>query len=187
MTLFREIPTHYPNYLMKTRTTGLTAQELARYLGGPVVVVADESDIQPRNAKLVAVDIMQEEVKVCFDGSRIEYELSPEAIRPVLRKLTTITTEEANLCCKLAYGWAEDTIVNTIVTRGNDYIELYTEPFTLIITAKGVISSSKDSGYRVSPARINARALLMYLESRSFDLDGLLDTKFSVEDNSATE
>lgn len=187
MPLFRETLTHDPNYRMKTRTTGLTAQELARYLGGPVVVVADGPNAQPRNAKLVAVDITQEEVKVCFDGSRIEYELSPEAIRPVLRKLTTITTEEANTCCKLAYGWADDTLVNTTITRGNDYIELYTEPFTLIITAKGVISSSKDSGYRVSPARVNARALLMYLESKGFDLDSLLDTGFSVEDESSTD
>ncbi|WP_338874889.1 hypothetical protein WBJ53_04635 [Spirosoma sp. SC4-14] len=170
---------------MKTRTTGLTAQELARYLGGRVQVLAEGNDVQSRNAKLVAVDILNEEAKVCYDGSRIEYSLSSEFIRPVLRKLVTINNEEASECFKTAYSWEED--IDVVVTRGNDYIELYADPITLIITAKGVIASSKDSGYRVGPARVNARAILNYLDAQSFDLDGLIESGFAIDDEILTD
>lgn len=166
---------------MKTRTTGLTVQELAHYLGSRVQV--DSPDAQSRNAKLVTVDTANDEVKVCFEGSRIEQEVSPELIRPVLRKLITITNAEARTCFKEAYSWEEETDVT--VTRGNDYIELFADPITLIITSKGVIASSKDSGYRVGPARINARAILNYLDTHCFDLDGLIEAGLAIDDEPA--
>ena len=181
MTLSNQVPTHYPIQLMKTRTTGLTVQELARYLGSRVQV--DSPDAQSRNAKLVTVDIANDEVKVCYDGSRIEHELSPELIRPVLRKLVTITDEEARTCFKEAYSWEEEVAVT--VTRGNDYIELFADPITLIITSRGIIASSKDSGYRVGPARINARAILNYLDLQGFDLDGLIEAGLAIDDETA--
>jgi hypothetical protein len=184
MTLLYQTPTYYPKYIMKTRTTGLTAQELARYLGGRVQVLVDGTDAQSRNAKLVAVDITSGEVKVCYEGSRLEHELSPELVRPVLRKLVAISNDEARECFKSAYSWDED--IDVTVTRGNDYIELYADPITLIITTKGVIASSKDSGYRVGPARVNARAIINYLDAQGFDLDGLIEAGLSVDDETLT-
>ncbi len=184
MILSDQVSTHHPKRTMKTRTTGLTALELARYLGARVQVLVEGTDAPNRNAKLVAVNISNDEVKVCYEGSRTEHELSPEQVRPVLRKLVTITNEEALDCFKLAYALEEDADLS--VTRGNDYIELYADPITLIITAKGVVASSKDSGYRVGPARINARAIVTYLEKQAFDLEGLIEQGLAVDDETRT-
>ena len=179
MIFFEHRLTHSPKRLMRTRTTALTAQELARYLGSQVLVLDEGTGVKNRQAKLVAVNVSNEEIKVCFDESREVYELTPDAIRPIRRRLTSISLEEARHCFKAAYNWDKDT--ELLVTFGNDYIELSADLMTLIITTRGVISSSRDSGYSVAPARINARATLTYLDLRGFDLDGLIDAGLSVE------
>lgn len=176
-----QLLTYRPKQRMRTRTTGLTVQELARYLGGRVQMLVSGTDTPNRNAKLVAVDIVNEEVKIAFEGGRTERDLAPDAIRPVLRRLTSINDDEAKTCFKEAYECEGDITVSVI--RGHDYIELFSDPVTLIITTQGVISSSRDSGHRVSPARINARAVLNYLDAQGFDLDGLIDAGFSVDDD----
>lgn len=101
-------------------------------------------------------------------------------IRPVLRKLESLTGNEARGCFQFAFGWANELPVSKRVDE--DHIVLESNQTRLFLSLHGVVKAENwYEQHEPMPIYFNAVALIDFLDSLGVDIRNQIASGLAVE------
>jgi hypothetical protein len=165
--------------------SSLMIKELTRYLGRQVQVNSLEHDKHGETGVLQYVrdkiegNSLTPTVGVWFKGEAFTRSMHPQQIRPFLRRLDSLTDEEARQCFRLGYPYW-DLGETVTLAKSETHIELVSGPIRLTITNQGAISSERQFDGAIVPARVNIWDVLNYLDSLFVDTYGYIERGIAV-------